>query len=67
MFERSSREAKEHTFGYQDFERQLTPMPLRDIHTLEDIVSDIQNVEKRVSNRSSIPRSSRHENKRHSV
>ncbi|OWZ08070.1 reverse transcriptase, partial [Phytophthora megakarya] len=38
-FERSGREAKEH---------------LRDIHTLEDIVSDILKMEKRVSNRSSI-------------
>ncbi|OWY93735.1 hypothetical protein PHMEG_00036760 [Phytophthora megakarya] len=28
-------------------------MQLRDIHTLEDIVSDIQKVEKRVSSRSS--------------
>ncbi|OWY94106.1 hypothetical protein PHMEG_00036260, partial [Phytophthora megakarya] len=57
-FERSGREAKEHvkhfleTCGDRDLERQLTPMQLRDIHTLEDIVSDIQKVEKRVSNRS---------------
>ncbi|OWY92495.1 hypothetical protein PHMEG_00038476 [Phytophthora megakarya] len=58
-FERSGREAKEHvkhfleTCGDRDLERQLTPMQLRDIHTLEDIVSDIQKVEKRVSSRSS--------------
>ncbi|OWZ14185.1 hypothetical protein PHMEG_00012377 [Phytophthora megakarya] len=56
-FERSGREAKEHvkhfleTCGDRDLERQLAPMQLRDIHTLEDIVSDIQKVEKRVSNR----------------
>ncbi|OWY96970.1 hypothetical protein PHMEG_00032619 [Phytophthora megakarya] len=58
-FERSGREAKEHvqhfleTCGDRDLERQLTPMQLRDIHTPEGIVSDIQKVEKRVSNRSS--------------
>ncbi|OWZ20266.1 hypothetical protein PHMEG_0005330 [Phytophthora megakarya] len=70
-FEHSGREAKEHvkhvleTCGDRDLERQLTPMQLRDIHTLEDIVSDIQKVEKRVSNRSSSQRSSRRGNKRH--
>ncbi|OWY98476.1 hypothetical protein PHMEG_00030752 [Phytophthora megakarya] len=59
MFERSGREAKEHvkpfleTCGDRDLERQLTPMLLRDIQTLEDFVSDIQKVEKRVSTRSS--------------
>ncbi|OWZ00818.1 hypothetical protein PHMEG_00027912 [Phytophthora megakarya] len=58
-FERSGRVAKDHvkhfleTCGDRDLERQLTPMQLRDIHTLEDIVSDIQKVEKRVSSRSS--------------
>ncbi|OWY96839.1 LOW QUALITY PROTEIN: hypothetical protein PHMEG_00032789 [Phytophthora megakarya] len=55
-FEHSGREAKEHVkhfWRHRDLERQLTPMWLRDIHTLEDIVSDIQKVEMRVSNRSS--------------
>ncbi|OWZ11894.1 hypothetical protein PHMEG_00015025 [Phytophthora megakarya] len=57
-FERSGREAKEYakhfleTCGDRDLERQLTHMRLRDIHTLEDIVSDIQKVKKRVPNRS---------------
>ncbi|OWZ08857.1 hypothetical protein PHMEG_00018535 [Phytophthora megakarya] len=57
-FERSGREAKGHvkhfseTCGDRDLERQLTPMQLHDIHTLEDIVSDIQKMEKRVLNRS---------------
>ncbi|OWY95210.1 LOW QUALITY PROTEIN: hypothetical protein PHMEG_00034846, partial [Phytophthora megakarya] len=70
-FERSGREAKGHvkhfleTCGDQDLERQLTPMQLRDIHTLEDIVSDIQKVKKRVSNRSSSQSSSRRDDKRH--
>ncbi|OWZ09750.1 hypothetical protein PHMEG_00017499 [Phytophthora megakarya] len=69
--ERSGREAKEHvkkileTCGDRDLERQLTPMQLRDIHTLEDIVSDIQKVEKRVSSRSSSQSSSRRDDKRH--
>ncbi|OWZ24539.1 hypothetical protein PHMEG_000430 [Phytophthora megakarya] len=64
-FERSGREAKEHvkqfleTCGDRDLERQLSPMQLRNIHTLEDIVSDIQKVEKRVSGRSSSQSSSR--------
>ncbi|OWZ01547.1 Eukaryotic/viral aspartic protease, partial [Phytophthora megakarya] len=49
----------------RDLERQLTPMQLRHIHTLEDIVSDIQKVEKRVSNRSSSQSSSRRDDKRH--
>ncbi|OWY93941.1 hypothetical protein PHMEG_00036474, partial [Phytophthora megakarya] len=52
--------------GDRDLERQLTPMQLRDIHTLEDIVSDIQKVEKRVSSRSSSQSSSRRDDKRHS-
>ncbi|OWZ22848.1 LOW QUALITY PROTEIN: hypothetical protein PHMEG_0002402 [Phytophthora megakarya] len=55
-FEHSRREAKEHVkhFGrHRDLEGQLTPVQLRDIHTLEDIVSDIEKVEKRVLNRSS--------------
>ncbi|OWZ04042.1 hypothetical protein PHMEG_00024129 [Phytophthora megakarya] len=58
-FERSGRAAKEHvkhfleTCGDLDLERQLSPMQLRDIHTLKDIVCDIQKVEKRVSIRSS--------------
>ncbi|OWY96423.1 Eukaryotic/viral aspartic protease, partial [Phytophthora megakarya] len=71
-FERSGREAKEHdkhfleTCGDRELERQLTPLQLRDIHTLEDIVSDIQKVEKRVSNRSSSQSSSRRDDKRHS-
>ncbi|OWZ04244.1 hypothetical protein PHMEG_00023883 [Phytophthora megakarya] len=56
--EASGREAKEHgkhfleTCGDRDLERQLTPMQLRDIHTLEDIVSDIQKVEKRSQSQS---------------
>ncbi|OWY99852.1 LOW QUALITY PROTEIN: hypothetical protein PHMEG_00029071 [Phytophthora megakarya] len=63
--------AKEHvkhfleTCGHRDLERQLTPMQLRDINTLEDIVSDIQKVEKRVSNRSSSQSSSRRDDKRY--
>ncbi|OWY93906.1 hypothetical protein PHMEG_00036523, partial [Phytophthora megakarya] len=71
-FEHSGREAKKHvkhfleTCGDRDLERQLTPMQLRDIHTLEDIVSDIQKVEKRVSSRSSSQSSSRRDDKRHS-
>ncbi|OWZ08298.1 hypothetical protein PHMEG_00019182 [Phytophthora megakarya] len=40
-------------------------MKLLDIHTLEDIVSDIQTVEKRVSNRTSSQSSSRRDDKRH--
>ncbi|OWZ06294.1 hypothetical protein PHMEG_00021474 [Phytophthora megakarya] len=54
MFERSGRDEKEHvkyfleTCGDRDLERQLTPMRLRDIHTLENIVSNIQKVDKRV-------------------
>ncbi|OWY93562.1 LOW QUALITY PROTEIN: hypothetical protein PHMEG_00036996 [Phytophthora megakarya] len=67
-FERSGREAKEHVkhfWRHRDLERQLTPMQLRDIHTLEDIVSDIQKVEKRVSSRSSSQSSSRRDDKRH--
>ncbi|OWZ11989.1 LOW QUALITY PROTEIN: hypothetical protein PHMEG_00014913 [Phytophthora megakarya] len=51
---------------HRELERQLTPMQLRDIHTLEDIVSDIQKVEKRVSSRSSSQSSSRRDDKRHS-
>ncbi|OWY98248.1 hypothetical protein PHMEG_00031025 [Phytophthora megakarya] len=43
------------TCGDRDLERQLTPMQLRDIRTLEDIVSDIQKVGKRVPSRSSCP------------
>ncbi|OWZ02482.1 hypothetical protein PHMEG_00025948 [Phytophthora megakarya] len=64
--EASGREAKEHvkhfleTCGGRDLERQLTPMQLRDIHTLEDIVSDTQKVEKRVSSRSSSQNGKRH-------
>ncbi|OWY91373.1 hypothetical protein PHMEG_00040073 [Phytophthora megakarya] len=71
ILEGSGREAKEHvknfleTCGDRDLERQLTPMQLRDIHTLEDIVSDIQKVEKRVSSRSSSQSSSRRDDKRH--
>ncbi|OWY98398.1 LOW QUALITY PROTEIN: hypothetical protein PHMEG_00030850 [Phytophthora megakarya] len=71
-FERSGREVKEHvkqfleTCGDRDLERQLTPMQLRDIHTLEDIVSDIQKVEKQVASRSSSQRSSRNDDRRHS-
>ncbi|OWY93130.1 hypothetical protein PHMEG_00037589, partial [Phytophthora megakarya] len=53
------------TCGDRDLERQLTPSQLRDIHTLEDIVSDIQKVEKRVSNRSSSQSSSGRDDKRH--
>ncbi|OWZ02041.1 LOW QUALITY PROTEIN: hypothetical protein PHMEG_00026466 [Phytophthora megakarya] len=69
--ERSGREAKEHvkyfleTCGDRDLERQLTPIQLRDIHTLEDIVSDIQKAEKRVSSRSSSQSPSRRDDKRH--
>ncbi|OWZ06318.1 LOW QUALITY PROTEIN: hypothetical protein PHMEG_00021440 [Phytophthora megakarya] len=51
---------------HRSFERQLTPVQLRDIHTLEDIGSDIQKVEKRMSSRSSSPSSSRRDDKRHS-
>ncbi|OWY96692.1 LOW QUALITY PROTEIN: hypothetical protein PHMEG_00032978 [Phytophthora megakarya] len=68
-FEHSGRDAKEHVkrfWRHRGLERQLTPMRLRDIHTLEDIVSDIQKVEKRVSNRSSSQSSSRRDDKRHS-
>ncbi|OWY96106.1 hypothetical protein PHMEG_00033716 [Phytophthora megakarya] len=71
-FEHSGREAKEHlkhfleTCGDRDLERHLTPTQLRDIQTFEDIVSDIQKVEKRVPNRSSSQRSSRRDDKRHS-
>ncbi|OWY93646.1 hypothetical protein PHMEG_00036885, partial [Phytophthora megakarya] len=70
-FERSGHEAKEHvkhfleTCGDRDLVRQLTPMLFRDIHTLEDIVSDIQKVEKRVSSRLSSQSSSRRDDKRH--
>ncbi|OWZ03063.1 LOW QUALITY PROTEIN: hypothetical protein PHMEG_00025270 [Phytophthora megakarya] len=65
-FERSGREAKEHvkhfleTCGDRDLERQLTPMQLRDMR-----ISDIQKVEKRVSNRSSSQSLSRCDDKRH--
>ncbi|OWY98007.1 LOW QUALITY PROTEIN: Eukaryotic/viral aspartic protease [Phytophthora megakarya] len=54
-FGNGGRETKEHvkhfleTCGDRDLERQLTPMQLRDIHDLEDIVSDIQRVEKRIA------------------
>ncbi|OWZ14214.1 hypothetical protein PHMEG_00012346 [Phytophthora megakarya] len=71
-FKHSGREAKEHakhfleTCGDRDLERQLTPMQLRDIHTLEDIVSAIQKVEKRMSSRSSSQSSSRCDDNRHS-
>ncbi|OWY92962.1 hypothetical protein PHMEG_00037806 [Phytophthora megakarya] len=45
---------------------QLTPMQLRDIYTLEDVVSDILKVEKRVSGRESSKYSSRKDKKRYS-
>ncbi|OWZ06881.1 LOW QUALITY PROTEIN: hypothetical protein PHMEG_00020806 [Phytophthora megakarya] len=70
-FERSGREANEHvkhfleTCGDRDLERQLTPMQLRDIHTLKNIVSDIQKEEKRVPSRSSSQSSSSRDDKRH--
>ncbi|OWZ20003.1 hypothetical protein PHMEG_0005652 [Phytophthora megakarya] len=69
-FEHSGREEKDHvkhfleTCGDRDLERQLTPMQLRDIHTREDVVSDIQKVDKRVSSRSSSQSSSRCDDKR---
>ncbi|OWZ18409.1 LOW QUALITY PROTEIN: hypothetical protein PHMEG_0007504 [Phytophthora megakarya] len=69
MFGHSGREAKEHVkkiWRHRDLERQLTPIQLRDIHTLEDIVSDIYKVEKRVSSRSSSQSSSTRDDKRHS-
>ncbi|OWZ00402.1 hypothetical protein PHMEG_00028410 [Phytophthora megakarya] len=71
-FKHSGREAKEHAKHFletcvdRDLERQLTPMQLRDIHMLEDIVSDIQKVEKQVSSRSSSQSSSRRDDNHHS-
>ncbi|OWZ05821.1 hypothetical protein PHMEG_00022012 [Phytophthora megakarya] len=71
-FEHSVREAKDHVKhflekrGDRDLERQLTPMQLRDIHTLEDIVSDVQKMENQVSSHSSSQSSSRRDDKSHS-
>ncbi|OWY95355.1 LOW QUALITY PROTEIN: hypothetical protein PHMEG_00034666 [Phytophthora megakarya] len=61
-FERTSREVKEHV---KHFLETSSDMPLRGIHTLEDIVSAIQKVEKRVLNRSSSQSSSGRDDKRH--
>ncbi|OWZ13547.1 LOW QUALITY PROTEIN: hypothetical protein PHMEG_00013104 [Phytophthora megakarya] len=65
--EHSGREAKEHLKHFLETSRPraTTYFYLRNIHTLEDIVSDIQKVEKRVSNRS-CQSSSRRDDKRHS-
>ncbi|OWZ07006.1 hypothetical protein PHMEG_00020660 [Phytophthora megakarya] len=70
-FENGGREGKEHvkhfleTCGDRDLERQLTPMQLRDMHDLEDTVSDIQRVEKRVTRHDSGQHSSRRDDRRH--
>ncbi|OWY94079.1 hypothetical protein PHMEG_00036295, partial [Phytophthora megakarya] len=70
-FENGGRNAREHvkhfleTCGDKDLEWQLTPMQLRDIYTLEDVVSDILKVEKRVSRRESSKYSSRKDEKRY--
>ncbi|OWY95328.1 hypothetical protein PHMEG_00034697 [Phytophthora megakarya] len=70
-FENGGRNAREHvkhfleTCGDKDLERQLTPMQLRDIYTLEDVMSDILKVEKRVSGRESSKFSSRKDEERY--
>ncbi|OWY90855.1 hypothetical protein PHMEG_00040823 [Phytophthora megakarya] len=56
-FENGGRNTREHvkhflkTCGDKDLERQLTPMQLRDIYTLEEVMSDILKVEKHESSK----------------
>ncbi|OWZ17344.1 hypothetical protein PHMEG_0008726 [Phytophthora megakarya] len=70
-FENGGRNARKHvkhfleTCGDKDLERQPTPMQLRDIYTLADVVSAILKVEKRVSGRESSKFSSRKDEERY--